>query len=26
VAEVEHHLTQAESILGRMELPGEGRL
>jgi tetratricopeptide (TPR) repeat protein len=23
VAEVEHHLTQAESVLGRMELPGE---
>jgi tetratricopeptide (TPR) repeat protein len=26
VEAVEHHLTQAESILGRMELPGEGRL
>ena len=25
VEEVEHHLTQAESVLGRMELPGEGR-
>ena len=25
VEAVEHHLTQAEAVLGRMELPGEGR-